>query len=58
MSSEQPASNAISLEQFKQWGALGGAKVTGKKKKRSAEHYRKLSAIGVAARAKKREVVA
>jgi len=38
----------------KHWGAQGGRKVTGEKKRRSKEHYARLARLGVEARERKR----
>jgi len=40
----------FTTEQFKRWGAIGGARGAGKKKRRSKAHYKRISKLGVIAR--------
>lgn len=35
---------------FAKWGEIGGAKVKGAAKRQSADHYKRISKLGVAAR--------
>lgn len=53
-----PNERIITLDSFKEWGRIGGAKVRGDKKKRSKAHYERLSKLGLAARLAKRAKLA